>query len=186
MKGQTSGVQVLVDGSNSTTASSVVGYLSAAIGNYSSQLRADDFAGWGKRSIRLSISARVHGIIQSFPPVKYLIPGLIGYILMIVNVVTTAMAIVREKERGTMEQIVVSPVTTLELILGKLIPYLLIALFATLILLGAAFLVFGIAIKGSFLMLFFCILVFLVCALGLGLWVSTCVKFPGGSPSPFW
>ncbi len=173
VKGQTAHVQVLVDGSNSTTASSVVGYLQAAIGNYSSQLQADDFTRMGK-TMYTPVDFRPRAWYNpELSTVKYLIPGLIGYILMIVNVVTTALAVVREKEKGTMEQIVVSPVTTLELILGKLIPYLVIAMFATIVLLVAAFLVFGIAIKGSLFALFLCILVFLVCALGLGLWVST-------------
>lgn len=105
--------------------------------------------------------------------IKFQIPGLIGYMLILTCVVATTMSIVREKERGTMEQIVVSQVTPFELIVGKLMPFLIIASILTAILLGISYFVFGVVIKGSFIWLISTIFLYLLCALSLGLWVST-------------
>ncbi|HET7152354.1 MAG TPA: ABC transporter permease, partial [Candidatus Kapabacteria bacterium] len=173
IKGQAAGVQILVDGSNSTTASSVSGYTSSAISSYCGQLRMDALRKMGK-SLYTPVDFRPRVWYNpELSTVKFMIPGLIGYVLMLTSVVATAMSIVREKERQTIEQIVVSSVTSFELIVGKLLPYLIIALASTVILLIASFFVFGVAIKGSFIYLFVSLFLFLICALALGLWVST-------------
>jgi len=173
VKGQTSDVQVLVDGSNSTTAPTMVGYIGGAITSYSAKLRTDAFLKMGIHEYA-PVDFRPRAWYNpELSTVKYLIPGLIGYVLMLTSVVATAMSIVKEKERATMEQIVVSSVSSFELIIGKLLPYLIIAMSSTAVLLLASFVVFGVAIIGSLVWLFFSILIFLVCALALGLWVST-------------
>jgi ABC-2 type transport system permease protein len=104
---------------------------------------------------------------------RFLLPGLIGMILIVVSVITIALSIVREKERGTIEQINVSPLSTIEMMIGKTIPYIVIALINAGLILLAGFILFGITIKGSILWLIISILIFLFSSLCLGLLVST-------------
>ena len=107
---------------------------------------------------------------------KFLVPGLIAFILMVTAVISTALAIVRERELGTMEQLMVSPIKPLELILGKTIPYTIISLIATVAILFLGYLLFDVSIKGSILLLSLVTFVFLVGSLGMGLLISTLVE----------
>ena len=104
---------------------------------------------------------------------NFLIPGLIVLILMMTAVLSTTLSIVREKERGTMEQIAVSPVRPLELILGKTVPYLVISLVAGATILATSRLLFGVTVKGSWFDLSIVTLIFLVGCLGFGVLLST-------------
>jgi len=104
---------------------------------------------------------------------KFLVPGLIAFILMVTAVISTALAVVREREMGTIEQIMVSPVRPIELILGKTIPYMVISLVATVMILVLGYILFDVSIKGSVILLSFITVVFLVGALGMGLLIST-------------
>jgi ABC-2 type transport system permease protein len=96
-----------------------------------------------------------------------------GFILMLTAVLSTALSVVREKERGTMEQLRVSSLHPGELIVGKTLPYLAISLLASAVIVGAARLLFGVAVRGSYLDLFLITLLYLVGALGFGLFVSS-------------
>ncbi len=104
---------------------------------------------------------------------QFLVPGLIGFLLMLTAVLSTALSVVREKERGTMEQLRVAPLRTWELILGKTVPYLGISLVATFIILLAARVLFGVVIRGPYLDLLVAVLLYLFGALGFGLLIST-------------
>jgi len=97
----------------------------------------------------------------------------VGFILMLTAVVSTALSVVREKERGTMEQLRVTSLRPAELIAGKVLPYLAISLTATVIILVAARFLFGVVVRGPYLHLFAATLVYLVGALGFGLLVSS-------------
>jgi ABC-2 type transport system permease protein len=92
---------------------------------------------------------------------------------MLTAVLSTSLSIVRERERGSMEQLRVAPLRTVELILGKTVPYLLLSFVATIVILGAARVLFGIVVRGPYLALFVVTLVYLLGALGLGLLIST-------------
>jgi ABC-2 type transport system permease protein len=103
----------------------------------------------------------------------FYLPGVIALIGMLITLMLTSMAIVREREIGTMEQLIVTPLRPVELILGKLLPFALIALFdMTLITTVAAFW-FEVPIKGSLLLLFASMVLFLLPSLGIGLFIST-------------
>src|SRR5262249_31812340 len=104
---------------------------------------------------------------------QFLVPGLIGFILMLTGVLSTALAIVREKERGTMEQLRVTSLRPEELIMGKTLPYLAISLVATAIIVLAARVLFGIVVRGSYVDLLLATFIYLLGALALGLFVST-------------
>lgn len=103
---------------------------------------------------------------------KFLVPGLIAMILIVTAVITVALSLVREKERGTIEQINVSPISSLELILGKSLPFVLLALINAGIILVASYFLFGSEVKGSLLLLFITTLIFLIASTSMGIFIS--------------
>ncbi|MBK9097568.1 MAG: ABC transporter permease [bacterium] len=103
---------------------------------------------------------------------KFLVPGLIAMILIVTAVITVALSLVREKERGTIEQINVSPLSSLELILGKSLPFVLLALINAGIILIASYFLFGSEVKGSLLLLFITTLIFLIASTSMGIFIS--------------
>ena len=104
---------------------------------------------------------------------QFLVPGLVGFILMLTAVISTALSVVREKERGTLEQLRITPLRAEQLLLGKTLPYLVISLIATAIILIVARGLFGVEVQGSYLDLFLATLVYLLGALGFGLLISS-------------
>ena len=105
--------------------------------------------------------------------VNFIVPGIIAVIMMIVGAIMTAMSIVKEKERGTMEQILVSPIRPLEMMVGKIVPYVIIAFIDLVIIVCAGYLIFHVPIKGSLLQLTALSLLYLTSSLGIGVFVST-------------
>ena len=102
----------------------------------------------------------------------FLIPGLIVYILMIITVVSTSLTIVREREERTIEQLIVSPLGPMELILGKVIPYMVLTFGSALSILLLGYLVFGVSVKGSLLLLFVSMALFLMVGVASGILIS--------------
>jgi ABC-2 type transport system permease protein len=103
----------------------------------------------------------------------YMVPALIGMILQFLAVMLTATAIVREREQGTIEQLIVTPLRSWELILGKVLPYVLVAFFDTIEILGAGVLLFGVPINGSLSLLLALSALFILTSLGMGIFIST-------------
>jgi ABC-2 type transport system permease protein len=171
-QGQSAPVQLLVDGADANTASSVMGY-SAAIVAAANTTRISEAGG------RVDLAPLVYEPRVWYNPeldsTHFLVPGLIGFILMLTAVLSTALSVVREKERGTMEQLRVTSLKPGELIVGKILPYLAISLTATGLILLAARLLFGVEVRGSYLDLFALTLIYLIGALALGLLVSSLV-----------
>lgn len=173
-EGRDAEVQVIVDGSNANAATTIVGYISTIVQQYSLNVMMKSFARMRGERIQKPIDLRPRiWYNPELRSAKFLIPGLIAFILTIAAVVSTSLAIVREWETGTVEQIIVSPVRPVELILGKTIPYTLIALVSTVIILLAGYILFDVVVKGSFIWLFIVTLVFLIGSLGIGLLIST-------------
>ena len=165
-------VQMLLDGSNPTEASTVLGYLEVISRSYTAQINANlKLAGGGPKG-SLDFRPRVWYNPELRSSV-FLVPGLITLILVISAVVSTALSIVREKETGTMEQILVSPLRPLELVVGKTIPYIFISLISAIGVLGVSYLLFGVTVRGSYLLLLLVMLLFLLSCLGLGILIST-------------
>jgi ABC-2 type transport system permease protein len=162
--GETVELQLILDGVDSNTATTVLGYASALVSaaNANGQVRIAP----------IDIQPRVW-YNPELKSTRFLVPGLIGFILMLTAVLSTAISVVREKERGTMEQLRVTSLKPGELILGKTLPYLGISLIATVLILTAARFLFGIEVSGPYLHLFAATLVYLIGALGLGLLVSS-------------
>jgi len=167
-------VQVIVDGANATTAATAVGYLAAITQNYSTNISLAALQRTGLQRPTLPIDYRPRVWYNpELRSAKFMVPGLIGFILMISTVVSTSLSIVREREKGTMEQIVVSPIHPLELLLGKTIPYVIISLVSTVLILITGYVLFGVEVRGSLALLFMETLLFIFCGLGIGIFVST-------------
>jgi ABC-2 type transport system permease protein len=171
--GLTAPVQVLLDGADSTTAATVLGYTRALVAEVNAALVAEVVARSGaRRPAPLDFEPRIL-FNPDLNSTQFLVPGLIGFLLMLTAVLSTALSVVREKERGTMEQLRVAPLRTWELILGKTVPYLGISLLATLLILAAARVLFAVEIRGPHLDLLVAVLLYLFGALGFGLLIST-------------
>jgi ABC-2 type transport system permease protein len=170
-------VQVIIDGANANAANTSAGYISAVIQEFSLNVLAETMLRWGKGVITMPVDYRPRiWYNPELVSAKFLIPGLIAFIMMVTAVISTSLSIVREKERGTMEQIAVSPLKSSELIIGKTIPYVIISLFSSLMILLAGWILFGVAVKGSILLLFAVILIFLISCLAVGLLISSLVE----------
>jgi ABC-2 type transport system permease protein len=166
-------IQYLVDGVDGNTATVIVNYVNAATFNYSLKLTEEYLAVTGKKMyVPINLEPRFW-FNPELVSVFFLIPGLMGMILIITAVISVSLSIVREKERGTIEQLNVSPLTSIELIIGKILPYLVISLINATIVLIAGYVLFGIAIKGSLLLLLLGTLTFLFAAISLGIFIST-------------
>ncbi len=163
-------VQVLVDGSDANTANIAMGYLSAFSLGQSAELLEQ--AG-GRINLRpLVVEPRVW-YNPELRSANFVVPGIIAIIMILLGTLLTAFTIVEEKERGTVEMLITSPLTRTELILGKILPYMALSLTAisTIVIMG--YFMFGVPIKGSLLALAGSSIVYLFCVLGLGILVST-------------
>jgi len=166
-------IQFLVDGVDGTSANVIQNYVNAATFSYSLQLTKEYLAVTGKQFyVPIDLQPRFwfNPDLQS---TRFLIPGLMGMILIITAVISISLSIVREKERGTIEQINVSPLSSIEFILGKTIPYIVISLINATIVLLAGYILFDIVIKGNILLLLLGTFAFLFAALSLGVFIST-------------
>jgi ABC-2 type transport system permease protein len=173
LAGRNTRVQILVDGSDANSAGQAIGYAVRMANDYSRRLLTDAFFRKGSEQyVPIDFRPRVWynpDLVSS----RFLIPGLIGFILVLTAVISTSLTVVREKERGTMEQIMVSPLRPVELILGKTVPYMAISLVAATVILILGYALFGIEIRGSIALLYAAIFVLIVGALGQGLLIST-------------
>jgi ABC-2 type transport system permease protein len=178
-------VQLLLDGADSGTATTILGYANGLIGEANSEaIRRTVVRGGGEAPVGIEYRPRVW-YNPDLSSTLFLVPGLMGVLLMLSAVLATALSIVREKERGTIEQLRMAPLGTLELILGKTLPYLVISFLASIIILLAARVLFGVEVRGSYLSLMAATLLYLVGALGLGILISTmadsqAIAFQGG------
>lgn len=170
---ETAKIQFLIDGVDGNTATIIMNYVNAATAHLSNVYTSEALARSGsKMMVPIDLQPRFW-FNPDLKSTHFLVPGLIGFILITLTVVLTAIAIVRERELGTIEQINVSPVTEIELLIGKIIPYTVISLFVSVMILFAGHLLFGIQLKGNLILLFFTILLYLFACLNIGILVST-------------
>lgn len=169
LRKEQSSVLILIDGSDSTVGMRALN-VCQAIGLRESLKQK----GVRLESKTMSVDIRPRMLFN--PDLKssnFMVPGLIGIIMQVVTVFLTAFALVREKERGTLEQLLVSPVSRSGLIMGKLIPYALIGFVETLFVIGIMYFIFSVPIAGSFLLLVLLSIIFLFCSLSIGILIST-------------
>jgi len=175
-KGQNAPLQVIVDGTNSNTALIALGYVNTiAAGfaqDYGSQLAESTLGVRGMRQVRVTLEQRPW-FNEDLNGQWFFVPGLIGTLTLVIIVNLTAFAIVREREVGTLEQIMVSPIRPAELIFGKTVPFFLIGLGEVALIVAVARLWFQVPFVGSPLVLFIGSSLFLLSTLALGLFIST-------------
>ncbi|MDK2971417.1 MAG: drug efflux transport system permease protein ybhF [Candidatus Sumerlaeota bacterium] len=160
-------IQVLIDGSDSTVANNAM-QTSRAIG----QLQAMEMGGLDIDEMPVEVRPRVL-FNPDLESAHFYVPGLIGIILQLVTVLLTAFSIVRERERGTLEQLVVTPVSKSALIIGKLVPYAVIGMAQTVFVLALMRFLFGVPISGDVGLLLALSGLFLLPSLALGILIST-------------
>ena len=179
-RGQRTQVQILVDGTNSNSATIISNSASQVVARYAGRIQGEQrtrqrtVSGPGpvRQGPLLSAESRVWFNVD-LKSQNYFVPGVVVNIIALVTLMLTAMAIVREKESGTMEQLMVTPIRPIELMLGKTLPFAAVGLLEVLMVTGAALLIFGIPFRGSMLLLLGCAAAFLLTTLGFGLLIST-------------
>lgn len=165
-------IQYLIDGVDANTAAIIRNYVIVATLLYNKNIIAMMLT---RQGINVSTPVSLEPQFWFNPDLdttKFLIPGLIAVILIVTAVITVALSFVREKERGTMEQLNVSSLSPIELILGKTFPFVLIALINAGFILLAGYILFGVEVKGSLILLFITTLVFISASTSIGIFVS--------------
>ena len=171
--GRATEVQLVVDGSDPQTVASATQTAASVVSAWSAELRALRWQGGALEPIAMSTSTWYNPDLRT---AVYIVPGLVGVILTMTMVMFTAMGIARERERGTLEQLIVSPVRSIELVLGKIVPYLAIGYVQMTIILGVGTLVFEVPLAGSWTLLYALAALFIAANLALGLFFSTLAR----------
>jgi len=173
--GRTASVMIIADGSESQSATIGVNYATMITGRYSQRIILERFArakGLGVEPVLVDAEVRVW-YNPELRSRNFMVPGVLGLILMIMTISLASMGIVREKEAGTMEQLIVTPIRPHQLIIGKLLPFVLIGLAEATVVLVVARFWFGVPIRGSVALLYVLCLAFMLNTLGIGLFIST-------------
>ncbi|OGP58000.1 MAG: hypothetical protein A2V67_11020 [Deltaproteobacteria bacterium RBG_13_61_14] len=175
--GRSVSVQLIVDGSDSMTATIALGYAEAAAMLYSQSLALEKMQRAGGRTLGLPLELRPRVWFNSeLQSRNFIIPGLIAVIMMVIAALLTSLTVAREWERGTMEQLISTPVQGRELILGKLAPYFVIGMLDVTLAVVMGKYLFDVPLRGSVALVFLMSGVFLAGALGMGLLISILTK----------
>jgi ABC-2 type transport system permease protein len=174
-------VLIVVDGTNSNVASVTLGYVNRIINAYSEDILVKKIARLASLRSGSSVPVSIGPTVlvertwfnEDLESRNYFIPGIIALLLTLIAVMMTSMAIVKEREVGTMEQLIVTPIRPIELIIGKLLPFAVIGYIDVALVTMVGTLWFGVPLKGSITLLFFSTAFFLLPALGVGLFIST-------------
>jgi ABC-2 type transport system permease protein len=161
-------LQILIDGADGSTAATVDNYLRSMIALADAELRG----GGGPRSGPVDVRTRIQ-FNPELESTHFIVPGLVAVVLMMICALLTSIAITREKETGTLEQILTTPVTPAQVVVGKLLPYVVVGAVDAALVLGVGRVVFGVPMVGSWAALAAYSLLFVLIALALGLLVSS-------------
>ena len=168
-RGISTTVQVLVDGTDSNTAIVAIDYANRIIKKYNQDLSGS------RTPARVEVQQRAW-YNPELRSKNYNVPGVIAMVIMLTSLLLTSMAVVREREIGTMEQLMVTPLKPVELILGKTIPFALIAFFDMVLITGLGVMIFDIPVNGPLWLLPLSTGIYLLSVLGIGLFISTIAK----------
>jgi ABC-2 type transport system permease protein len=177
LSNKTASLQVIADGSDANSANISIGYITQIIGRYSQSI----IANISKYVSPTNIPGKVNPQIRVWynPELKsrnFMVPAVLAMVLMIITMTLTSLAIVKERENGTFEQLIVTPIKPYQLILGKLLPFTIIGALDTALVIIVAYGWFGVPLRGNILLLFGLSGLFVLTTLGLGLFVSTVSK----------
>lgn len=166
--GRPADLQVIIDGRNSNTALIVLGYVRNIVARYN-----EDWAqqqGIGKPPARLEVRAWFNPNLESL---WFIVPGIVGLLTLVVTILVTAMSVAREREAGTFDQLLVTPLRPVELLLGKALPGFIIGILEATFIIIMALLWFRLPLAGSVAALYLGIILFLLSAIGIGLMISS-------------
>jgi ABC-2 type transport system permease protein len=172
--GKSAPVQMLVDGSDGYTAGIALGYAGQIAGAYNQKIFQKTIDRSGIKPNFGSVKSDIR--VWYNPELKsknFMIPGIVAMLLLLITGMLTAMAIVKEREVGTLEQLIVTPIKSWQLIIGKLVPFILIGIFDVILVLTVGRYWFNVPMRGNIFFLFFSGGIFLLSSLGIGLFVST-------------
>jgi ABC-2 type transport system permease protein len=172
-------IQTLLDGSYTPSAQVAESYIEAINAAYNGRITSQYIESRTGQSLDEYISLQVQSRVLYNPGLKsvnVIVPGLFGVILMALPPLLSALAIVREKESGSIQQVFVSPIRPLELIVGKLIPYVVIAFIEMIIVLVGGILWFGVPFRGSLVIFLAASILYVLCTVGIGLLISTLTR----------
>jgi ABC-2 type transport system permease protein len=165
-------IQVIVNGVDANTARLVLGYVQ---GVWQKWLQREALARGGTLAMPVQLEQRIW-FNSELRSRNFLVPGLIAVIMTLIGALLTALVMAREWERGTMEALLVTPVTMREVLLGKLVPYFILGMGGMSLSVGMGVWLFGVPLRGSIWVLFAAAALFLLAALGMGLLISTVTK----------
>lgn len=175
--GRAATVQVILDGSDANTATLALGYLEATAGRFSQQVLLEQLRRQGRPATGAPVDLRPRAWFNAdLESRNYIIPGLIAVIMMVIAALLTSLTVAREWERGSMEQLISTPVSAGDLVAGKLLPYVAVGMLDVALAVITGWAIFGVPLRGSLLLLFGVSTVFLVGALSLGLLISIATK----------
>jgi ABC-2 type transport system permease protein len=169
-------VRITVDGSDNNTASVTLSYVELIIQEYSTERLLDGLRRRGVLTRRMILPVEVEPRILYNPELlseNFFVPGLMGMVMMVTTTVLTTLSIVREKERGTIEMLMVSPLSRAQLVIGKICPYFVISFINLFILLALGRILFGVPFRGNLALFAAVSALFLLTALGFGVFIST-------------
>jgi ABC-2 type transport system permease protein len=175
---RTAFVQALFNGSDGNTAGITAGYTQNIVSGYSQNIIVNFLNRSGQKLSSVSVISPEIRIWYN-PELKtrnFMVPGIVGLLLSLITLILTSLAVVKEKEIGTMEQLIVTPLKPYQIIIGKLVPFVVLSFAAVIIILAAMYFIFGIPVKGELWFLFFSSFLYILSTLGLGLFVSTISK----------
>jgi ABC-2 type transport system permease protein len=175
---ETARVQALFDGSDGNSASISAGYVQGVTAEFSNKILIDFLHKHGESiNVASIINAQVRVWFNpTLKTRKYMVPAIVGLLLTLITLILTSLAVVKEREIGTMEQLIVTPLKPYQMIIGKLVPFMLLGFVSVIIVLTAMSIIFNIPVQGSILFLFFTSFLYILSTLGLGLFVSTISK----------
>jgi ABC-2 type transport system permease protein len=171
--GRPTQVQALVDGTDDNTANVLIGYAQAVVQAYSSDIQLDWLRHHGQPAQPASVSVDTRTWYnEDLESSAFIVPGVLALVMSVIGAFLTSLTIAREWERGTMEQLISTPVTPLEIMLGKLVPYFIIGMFDVIVCVLIAIYWFQVPFRGSFLTLLLSSAMFMVVVLSLGFFIS--------------
>ena len=175
--GRDAAVQLVVDGSDANTATIAIGYADFVVQIYSQDVMLNTVHRMGSNPLRTPLEMRPRIWFNTdLESRNYIIPGLIGVIMMVIAALLTSLTVAREWERGTMEQLISTPVKGKELFLGKLLPYFAIGMLDVLLAVLMGEFLFKVPLRGSVALLFGMAMIFLVGVLSMGMLISIITK----------
>ncbi len=168
-------VAFILDGSDPTMASTALSAAQLIGQSYATEILAQRLTQISQKT-SVSLPVEVRTSVWYNPDMNssyFMIPGVIGLILYAITGILTATSVVRERERGTIEQLIITPIRPMELVIGKLTPYIILSLFDAAEVITIGHFWFGVPIRGSLLLIALCCVIFLLSGLGIGLFAST-------------